>query len=138
MTPNLNQHISSRANYRGQVNRFHRDIQNFSLLTTQEREVISTKLKRLQNELDRLDQVIQDLKWEENKSDETKATLVNDKEIEESSAYADRVSECLFALSKRESNAGGSASNVNPSLSLSMLKSATAPLQNSKVRKGRI
>ena len=71
----MKQYISSRANYRGQINKVHADISNFGNKTISEKEALTSKLKRLQNELDKLDPLIKDLKWESNSVDEILRTL---------------------------------------------------------------
>ena len=81
MSGNLKHLISSRGNYRGQVTRIHRDKDSLSSKTREERECISKKLNRLQKELDKLDSIIRELKWEENSSMEATALKENDREI---------------------------------------------------------
>ena len=132
MTGNLKQLISSRANYRGQVNRIFGDISNFSGKTATERNALTSKLNRLQAELDKLDLEIRDLKWAANFLDEDLATSENNKEIEESTNYQDKISSCLFELSQivsaSQSLTTASTSGTHNSTAFSMLKSASAPL----------
>ena len=74
MAGNLSQLISSRGNYRGQVNRIYNDLTYLDSKSPKEKSILSSKLKRIQGELVRLDDTIRDLKWKENGQDEVKAT----------------------------------------------------------------
>lgn len=129
MSGNLKHLISSRGNYRGQVTKIHRDKDNLPLKTREERECISKKLNRLQEELDKLDNIIRELKWEDNSSVEATALAENDKEIDESTKYEDQITECLTIISKLNSNP------VTNTVT-SMLKSPTAPLPLFKSKEG--
>ena len=80
MAGKLKQLVSSRANYRGQVNQIYAEAGNFVVKSASERETILSKLKRLRNELDNLDPVIRDLKWESNSSEEDKAISENNRD----------------------------------------------------------
>lgn len=126
MSRKLPQLISSRGNYRGQVNGIYREIGSFSSKTNPEREAIASKLKRLQTELNALDPTIRDLKWEKSEN-ENEADNINDEEISESGVYEDKISECLIAISNL--NASPVAIPANHSSPLqTRLKSATVPL----------
>ena len=95
MTGNVKQLISSRANYRGQANKIYAEISNFTSKTDLERNALTSKLNRLQLELDKLDTEIRTLKWASNIRDEDLATSENNKEIKESTNYQDKISDCL-------------------------------------------
>ena len=97
---NLKQLISSRGNYRGQVNNIHKEKDKFSEKNNEEKERLIKKLNRLQDELGKLDSIIRDLKWEENLlENEAKALRENDKEIDDSTTYEDKITEYIVSLS---------------------------------------
>ena len=128
---NLKQLISSRGNYRGQVNNIHKEKDKFSEKNNEEKERLIKKLNRLQDELGKLDSIIRDLKWEENLlENEAKALRENDKEIDDSTTYEDKITECIVSLSQSTAVASsqpiGSNPHGNPMHSL--LRSPTAPL----------
>ena len=62
MSGKIKQLINSRGNYRGQVNTIHKEKGNFIQKSVEDRECISRKLERLQDELNKLDVLIRDLK----------------------------------------------------------------------------
>jgi len=126
MSGKLSRLVSSRGNYRGQVNRIYDDLSSLPNKTKQDRDILSAKLKRLQKELNNLDPDIRDLKWEINQTDEAKAISENNLEISESTLYKDKIDECLIALSNSV------LLTPDPSLPSdplkTRLKSATVPL----------
>ena len=137
MAGKLSQLISSRANFRRQLSRIHNDVSNLPSKSPKEKELVTAKLKRIQTELERLDPQIREPKWEANLSDEVKAEVENNKEIDESSKYEDKLSECLYASSQSgDQDQGGIRDFTGHSQALSMLKSATAPLPTFNSKEG--
>ena len=65
--------VYSRGNYRGQVNSIYNDKASFSEKNSEEKERLVKKLNRLQDELNKLDSIIREMKWEKNADDEGKA-----------------------------------------------------------------
>ena len=114
--------VSSRGNYRGQVNTIFNEISNFRNKPSSDRIVLKTKVDKLQNELNKLDSHIQELKWEENEDDEMKARAENEKEMREASLYTDKIYDILGKLEEL-SFSSQSSNSLN-----TMLKSPNAPL----------
>ena len=130
MSRSLSFLVSSRGNYRGQINRIYSELADLATKSAQERNVLSSKLQRIKGELFKLDPQIRDLKWIDNLEDETKAQQENDDEMKESLSYEDKITECLFALSQVTTNVtpvNPLSSSQNPDWS-TRLKSVTAPL----------
>lgn len=118
--------VSSRANYRGQVNTIYKEKDNFLQYSSEERESATQKLKRLKEELQNLNSEIGLLKWEENSSDEHIAEAENKKKITECMGYDDKIAECLIIFQNHSSSA------QNPVPITSQLKSPKAPLPECK------
>ncbi|XP_068245414.1 uncharacterized protein [Palaemon carinicauda] len=121
MSHKLKYHISSRGNFRGQVNIIFNDISSLSGKSEDERKILEIKLNRVKDELSRLDVIIRDLKWEDNASDEAKAVAENEREITESSSYDDKINRCLYNLTKV-------SVSQSPCCNSGRLKSPEAPL----------
>ena len=62
MSRSLSFLVSSRGNYRGQINRIYSKLADLATKSAQERNVLSSKLQRIKDELSKLDPQIRDLK----------------------------------------------------------------------------
>lgn len=126
MAGNLKQLISTRGNYRGQVNVIYNDKQNFSGYDLLKITNLVTNLQRLQRELSELNPKIRDLKWNLNAEDESNAEHENELELKLSTEYDIKLIESLNSLNQLTAQGGPSPAN-NQNFQ-SMLKNPVAPL----------
>lgn len=111
MAGNLKQLISTRGNYRGQVNVIYNDKQNFSGYDLLKITNLVTNLQRLQRELSELNPKIRDLKWNLNAEDESNAEHENELELKLSTEYDIKLIESLNSLNQLTAQGGPSPAN---------------------------
>ena len=124
MAGDLKRLISTRGNYRGQVNTLYSDLSKFKDFDVLKRANVSSKLSRLKDELGKLDPQICELKWKVNDKDESKAEQENEKELQIIDQYSDKLAE----MSNYLKSLTPASTTANAQHFQSMLKSPTAPL----------
>ena len=124
MAGDLKRLVSTRGNYRGQVNTLYSDLSKFKDFDVLKRANVSSKLSRLKDELGKLDQQICELKWKVNDKVESKAEQENEKELQIIDQYSDK----LAQMSNYLKSLTPASTTANAQHFQSMLKSPTAPL----------